>query len=91
MFLPVVNVLQFISGVFFVFNQLPDVLQTIAAVFPLKWLSQGMRSVFLPDSSSAETGASWEHGRVALVLPPGCVVGLVLCLRDVPLEGPRRG
>ena len=34
-------VLQFISGVYFVFSQLPKPMQDVAAVFPLKWLSQG--------------------------------------------------
>ena len=42
-------VLQFISGVFFVFTELPAWMQEIAAIFPLKWMAQGMRSVFLPD------------------------------------------
>lgn len=73
--------LQFISGVFFPFDQLPDFLQRIAAVFPLKWLCQGLRSVFLPDRLLAvEPAHSWEHGRTALVLAAWCVAGLVLCL-----------
>jgi len=45
---PVALVLQFISGVFFVFNELPSWMQHIAAIFPLKWMCQGLRSVFLP-------------------------------------------
>lgn len=47
---PVVIILQFFSGVFFIFTQLPTWMQQVAAIFPLKWLTQGMRSVFLPDS-----------------------------------------
>ena len=47
---PVAIVLQFISGVFFQYDQLPSWMQHLAALFPLKWLTQGMRSVFLPDS-----------------------------------------
>jgi ABC-2 type transport system permease protein len=78
---PVALVLQFISGVFFVYTDLPEVMQRIAAVFPLKWMCQGMRSVFLPDSFAAqEPAGSWELGRVALVLAAWCIGGLVLCL-----------
>ena len=47
---PVALVLQFISGVFFVFTELPDWMQQVAALFPLKWMCQGLRSVFLPES-----------------------------------------
>jgi ABC-2 type transport system permease protein len=78
---PVALVLQFISGVFFVFTDLPKWMQQVAALFPLKWMCQGMRSVFLPDSfAAAEAAHSWELGRVALVLGAWCVGGLVLCL-----------
>ena len=78
---PVALILQFISGVFFVFTSLPGWMQQVAAIFPLKWMCQGLRSVFLPDSFGAtEPGGSFELGRVALVLGIWCVVGLVLCL-----------
>jgi ABC-2 type transport system permease protein len=78
---PVALVLQFISGVFFVFTQLPTGMQQVAALFPLKWMCQGMRSVFLPDSfASQEAAGSWELGKVALVLVAWCVGGLILCL-----------
>jgi ABC-2 type transport system permease protein len=78
---PIALVLQFISGVFFQFTQVPTWLQTIAALFPLKWMTQGLRSVFLPDSFAAqEPAGSWELGRVALVLAIWCVAGLVLCV-----------
>ncbi|MDO3702212.1 ABC transporter permease [Micromonospora sp. C28SCA-DRY-2] len=78
---PVALVLQFISGVFFVFTQLPSWMQQVAALFPLKWMCQGLRSVFLPESFGAqEPAGSFELGRVALVLAAWCVVGLVLCL-----------
>ena len=46
---PIVLVLQFTSGVFFVFSLLPHWMQVFASFFPLKWLTQAMRSVFLPD------------------------------------------
>src|SRR5215204_3962446 len=79
---PIALVLQFISGVFFQFSQVPVWMQTIASFFPLKWMAQGLRSVFLPDALAAqEPAGSWELGRVALVLGIWCVVGLVLCVR----------
>jgi ABC-2 type transport system permease protein len=79
---PVALVLQFISGVYFVFTQAPTWLQTFASIFPLRWIAQGYRSVFLPDSyAQQEVGQSWEHGRIALVLAAWAVVGLLLALR----------
>jgi ABC-2 type transport system permease protein len=78
---PIALVLQFISGVFFLFSQVPTWLQTVASFFPLKWMAQGLRSVFLPDQLAAqEPAGSWELGRVALVLAIWCVAGLVLCV-----------
>ena len=78
--LPVIA-LQFISGVFIPFNQLPKGIQEVAAVFPLKWISQGMRSVFLPDTfTQLEPAGQWEHGKIALILGAWAVGGLVLCL-----------
>ena len=50
---PFALVLQFISGVFFQFSEIPAWMQTVAAFFPLKWMAQGLRSVFLPDSMAA--------------------------------------
>src|SRR5262249_55240438 len=78
---PVAIVLQFISGVFFVFTELPPWMRQIASLFPLKWMCQGMRSVFLPDAyATYEPAGSWELGRVALVLAAWCVGGLILCV-----------
>lgn len=75
-------ILQFISGVFFVFSDLPSWLQNIASVFPLKWLAQGMRSVFLPDELVVmEPSGSWQHGLTALILLGWVAVGLVICVR----------
>jgi ABC-2 type transport system permease protein len=75
---PIALILQFISGVYFPYTALPSWMQQIAAIFPLKWMCQGMRAVFLPDSFAAtEVAGSWELGRVALVLGAWCVVGLV--------------
>jgi ABC-2 type transport system permease protein len=75
-------VLQFISGVYFPFSELPAGMQQVGAVFPLKWMCQGLRSVFLPDSLAvAEPAGRWEHGRIALVLAAWLAGSLVVCLR----------
>jgi len=80
---PIVIILQFISGVFFVFSDLPKWMQDIAAVFPLKWLTQGMRSVFLPDSfAMKEPGHNWEIGKIALILVIWLFIGTVLSVRS---------
>ena len=89
---PIALVLQFISGVFFVFTELPSWMQQVAAVFPLKWMCQGLRSVFLPESFAArEAAGSWELGRVALILSAWCVAGLVLCVLTFRWTGKRDG
>lgn len=78
--IPIVLVLQFISGVYLSFTMLPTWLQNVASVFPLKWIAQGMRSVFLPESFAAqEQNGVWDLGWVGLVLAVWCVAGLVLC------------
>lgn len=79
---PIVLVLQFTSGVFFQYDQLPSWMQQMAALFPLKWLCQGMRSVFLPDSfQRRELAGSWELERVAVILVLWTVAAAVLALR----------
>jgi len=79
---PIVIILQFFSGVFFVFTQLPTWMQQLAAIFPLKWLTQGMRSVFLPDSFAAqEVAKSWETGRTFLILVIWLVIGTFFSVR----------
>lgn len=76
---PVVIVLQFISGVFFVFTDLPVWMQNLASIFPLRWLAQGMRSVFLPDVAAAgEVNGSWELGTVFIVLIIWIIIGAFL-------------
>jgi ABC-2 type transport system permease protein len=77
---PVALVLQFISGVFSLFTALPGWMQQVAAVFPLKWMTQGMRAAFLPAEFAArEPAGSAELGHVAWVLLAWCVGGLILC------------
>ena len=80
---PIVIILQFLSGVFFVFSSLPSWMQKFASIFPLKWLTQGMRSVFLPESfASQEVAHSWEIGRTALVLVVWLVLGTAMAARS---------
>jgi ABC-2 type transport system permease protein len=75
-------VLEFISGIFVPFSDVPRGLQAVAAIFPLKWIAQGLRSVFLsPQAAALEPAHSWELGRVALVLVVWVAAGLVLCIR----------
>jgi ABC-2 type transport system permease protein len=77
--IPIVLVLQFISGVYLSFSMLPTWLQNIANAFPLAWMARGMRSVFLPEGFAiVESGGSWQLGSVALVLALWLVVGIVV-------------
>jgi len=79
--IPIVLVLQFVSGVFIQFSTLPDWLQDFAGLFPLKWIAQGMRAVFLPESFAAlEQNGDWDLPMVALVLGIWLVVGAVLAV-----------
>ena len=53
-------VLQFISGVFFRHSEIPGWLRAIAAIFPLRWMSEGFRYAFLPDwFGEVEYGSTW--------------------------------
>lgn len=74
-------VLQFISGVYIGWDSVPDWLRQVAALFPLKWIAQGMRSVFYPEAmASLEMAGAWETGRTLLVLGAWAVGGLLLCV-----------
>lgn len=77
---PIVLVLQFISGVFLPFTSLPAWLQDVASIFPLKWIAQACRAVFLPDSfAAAEPSGTWQLGWCVVVLAAWLVVGLIAC------------
>ena len=79
---PVVLILQFISGVYFPYGQLPTWMHAIASLFPLKWMAQGMRSVFLPSwFAQQEPTGSFNVELCALVLIIWLVVGLVVATR----------
>jgi ABC-2 type transport system permease protein len=57
-------------------------MQQVASLFPLKWMAQGRRSVFLPASAETiEVGGSWQHGATAVVLLVWLVLGLVVGIR----------
>ena len=57
-------------------------MQQFAAIFPLKWLTQGMRSVFLPeDFATQEVAGNWEISRIALVLIVWTILGTLLALK----------
>jgi len=79
---PIVIILQFFSGVFFIFTQLPTWMQQVAAIFPLKWLTQGMRSVFLPDSfANQEVAKSWENSQTFVILIIWLIIGVFFSVR----------
>ncbi|MFC6082228.1 ABC transporter permease [Sphaerisporangium aureirubrum] len=85
-------VLQFISGVFIPFTEMPEWLMRIASFFPLKWMCQGFRSVFLGDAGAAlEMTGSYELDRVALVLAAWVAGGLILCLTTFRWKSRRDG
>ncbi|MER5387260.1 ABC transporter permease [Streptomyces sp. NBC_00647] len=85
-------VLQFISGVYIAIDTIPDWMLNIGALFPLKWMCQGLRGVFLPESAQVlEQAGGWEFGRIALVLGAWCVGGLLLCLLTFRWKNRRDG
>ena len=85
-------VLQFVSGVYISIATIPHWMLNIGALFPLKWLCQGLRGVFLPDSARVlEEAGSWEFGRIALVLGAWCIGGLALCLLTFRWKSRRDG
>ncbi len=77
--IPIVLTLQFISGVYIAFYMLPEWLQNIASVFPLKWMAQGLRYVFLPEEFQIlEQGQTWNLAGVAIALSVWLVAGFIL-------------
>ncbi len=87
---PIVLILQFTSGVYFNFSTLPTWMQKFASIFPLKWLTQGMRSVFLPPRMALhEPSGSWQHPATAIVLLIWTVIAAVWAVRSFRWQ--RRG
>lgn len=71
--------LQFISGVFLQYSQVPSFLKAVASIFPLKWMVQGYRYVFLPKwVAKDDYGGGWQVQHVFAVLALWFVVSFVL-------------
>lgn len=71
--------LQFVSGVFIPFNELPRWLYDISGLFPLRWISQGFRGALLPEQAARlDPSGSFQLGWVALALAVWIVIGSVL-------------
>jgi hypothetical protein len=90
---PVVIVLQFFSGVFCIFTDLPHWMQQVAAIFPLKW--HDARSALeqsLPDSfATREVAGNWETGRTFAIIGAWLVVGSIWAARSLQVgSGDRR-
>ncbi len=76
---PPTLVLQFISGVYIPFTEIPEWLQSIASIFPLRWAALGLRQALLPDTfARVEPGGSWQTGQMYLILGNWLVVSAVL-------------
>ncbi|MGC9501361.1 ABC transporter permease [Streptomyces sp. WG7] len=74
--------LMITSGTFFPLRELPEWLQNLVSVFPLRWIAQGLRSTLLPDSAQAlEVSGAWQHLTIGGVLALWAVAGLVLAPR----------
>lgn len=72
-------VLQFISGVFLQYNEVPSGLKAVASIFPLKWMVQGFRYVFLPEwLAQDDYGGGWQVEQVFLVLLAWFVASFLL-------------
>lgn len=85
-------VLQFISGVFLQYSQVPPFLQAVASVFPLKWMVQGYRYVFLPEWVARDDySGGWQVERVYLVLAAWFIVSALLARRFFRWDKGQRG
>lgn len=75
--------LGFCSGVFFTpISALPAPILQLGSLFPLRWMAQGFRAAFLPDSIlGQEVVRSWELGKTALILAAWTIGGTLLALR----------
>lgn len=79
--IPIVLVLQFISGIYLTITMLPDWLIQIANVFPVAWLAHAMRYAFLPEAGRfAELGHEWNLDMAFIMLGAWAVIGAVIAL-----------
>lgn len=75
-------ILQFISGVFLPFNNLPAWIQYIASIFPLKWICQLTRYALLPDNYvQYEASHSWQILQGYTILIIWCIICVFLITR----------
>jgi ABC-2 type transport system permease protein len=74
-------ILQFISGIFVPFSNIPGWLQGLSSAFPLRWMASGYRYAFLPDwFKQEEAGHAWYLAQGAGVLGVWTILGFILCL-----------
>lgn len=72
-------ILQFISGVYFRYREIPDWLQAVASIFPLRWIAQGLRYAFLPDwLGQDEYGSTWGWEWPTAILAGWFVLSFIL-------------
>ena len=72
-------ILQFISGVFMLYSEVPAGLRVVASIFPLKSMVQGFPYAFLPDWVARDDyGGGWQIEQVFLVLAAWFVASFVL-------------
>jgi ABC-2 type transport system permease protein len=68
-----------ISGIFYPITALPGWIQAVAQVFPMYWLSLGVRAALLPNSAAAvEIAGAWRALETLVVLGTWAVIGLIL-------------
>lgn len=71
--------LQFVSGVFVPFNELPRWLYNASGIFPLRWISQGFRGAVLPaQAARLDPSGSFHLGQAAVALAAWTVIGSIL-------------
>ena len=76
---PPTLILQFISGVYIPFSEIPSWLQGVASIFPLRWAALGLRQALLPDSFAVtEPGGSWQTDLMFLNLGIWLVASIAL-------------
>jgi len=87
---PIFLVLQFISGVFIPLKDTPNWMLFVGDLFPLKWMAQGLRSVFLPDVMKyGEPHHSWELATGAIAMGAWVIFGAFVTWRTFKWRGPK--
>lgn len=87
---PIFIVATFIQAVFFPLSDTPRWMLAVGEVFPLKWMAQGLRSVFLPEVMEyGEPRSSWELGTAAIVMGAWVIFGSLVTWRTFKWRGPK--